>query len=81
MAAQKRRIEEPSSSQQSKKARQSKNESGQSGLTTDEVDFPRGGGTSFTPLEVKNIRAEAVKEADEGLFEVRTPYIVTLSLH
>ncbi|KAL0071786.1 rRNA biogenesis protein rrp5 [Marasmius tenuissimus] len=72
MAAQKRRIEEASSSQQSKKARQSKTDSGQSGLTTDEVDFPRGGGTSFTPLEVKNIRAEAAKEADGGLFEEET---------
>ncbi|KAF9015563.1 U3 snoRNP-associated protein Rrp5 [Cyathus striatus] len=35
----------------------------------EEVDFPRGGGTSFTPLEVKTIRAEAVKEADEKLFK------------
>ncbi|CCM04209.1 uncharacterized protein FIBRA_06375 [Fibroporia radiculosa] len=35
----------------------------------EEVDFPRGGGTSFTPLEVKAIRAEAVKEADKELFE------------
>ncbi|KAF7339807.1 rRNA biogenesis protein RRP5 [Mycena venus] len=33
------------------------------------VDFPRGGGTSFTPLEVKAIRAEAVKEANAELFE------------
>ncbi|KAH9947721.1 hypothetical protein B0H21DRAFT_852620 [Amylocystis lapponica] len=31
--------------------------------------FPRGGGTSFTPLEVKAIRAEAAKEANEELFE------------
>lgn len=38
---------------------------------SDEVDFPRGGGTSFTPLEVKTIRAEAVKEANEELFQVR----------
>jgi rRNA biogenesis protein RRP5 len=35
-----------------------------------EVDFPRGGGTSFTPLEVKTIRAEAIKEANEELFDV-----------
>ncbi|KAL0580810.1 rRNA biogenesis protein rrp5 [Marasmius crinis-equi] len=72
MVAQKRRIEEPSSGQRPKKARQSKNEvqePARSGLTTEEVDFPRGGGTTFTPLEVKNIRAEAAKEADEGLFE------------
>ena len=39
-------------------------------LVSDEVDFPRGGGTSFTPLEVKAIRAEAVKEANEELFQV-----------
>ena len=33
----------------------------------DEVDFPRGGGSSFTPLEYKIIRAEAIKEADQDL--------------
>lgn len=41
-----------------------------SSLLTEETDFPRGGGTSFTPLEVKAIRAEAVKEANEELFHV-----------
>jgi rRNA biogenesis protein RRP5 len=41
--------------------------------TLSEVDFPRGGGTSFTPLEVKAIRAEGAKEADEELFEVSAP--------
>lgn len=40
-----------------------------SSLLSDEVDFPRGGGTSFTPLEVKTIRAEAVKEANDQLFQ------------
>lgn len=40
-----------------------------SSLLTEEVDFPRGGGTSFTPIEVKAIRAEAVKEANEELFK------------
>lgn len=39
-------------------------------LTTEEIDFPRGGGSSFTPIEVKAIRAEALQEADEELFEV-----------
>ncbi|OSX67311.1 hypothetical protein POSPLADRAFT_1117032, partial [Postia placenta MAD-698-R-SB12] len=39
-------------------------------LVSDEVDFPRGGGSSFTPLEVKAIRAEAVKEANDELFQV-----------
>lgn len=41
-----------------------------SSLTSEEIDFPRGGGTSFTPIEVKAIRAEAVQEADNELFEV-----------
>lgn len=36
----------------------------------EEVDFPRGGGTSLTPLEVKALRAEAVQEANEELFDV-----------
>ena len=35
-----------------------------------EVDFPRGGGTSFTPAEVKTIRAEAQREANEDIFKV-----------
>ncbi|KAF8323027.1 hypothetical protein DL93DRAFT_2049827 [Clavulina sp. PMI_390] len=30
-----------------------------------EIDFPRGGGSSFTPLETKAIRAEAIKELNE----------------
>ncbi|THH02559.1 hypothetical protein EW026_g275 [Hermanssonia centrifuga] len=38
-------------------------------LAPEDVDFPRGGGTSFTPLEVKAIRAEAVQEANMELFE------------
>lgn len=41
-----------------------------SALVPEDVDFPRGGGTSFTPLEVKSIRAEAFKEANEELFHV-----------
>jgi hypothetical protein len=41
-----------------------------SNLTTEEVDFPRGGGSSFTPIEVKALRAEALREADSELFEV-----------
>ena len=37
----------------------------------EEFDFPRGGGSSFTPLEYKLLRAEAMKEADEDiLFKV-----------
>ena len=50
-----------------------------SNLVQDEVDFPRGGGTSFTPLEVKAIRAEAVKEANEELFNVRRALSLVLS--
>jgi len=37
----------------------------------DEIDFPRGGGSSFTPLEQKAIRSEAIKEADADIFKVR----------
>ena len=32
----------------------------------EEVDFPRGGGTSFTPIEYKAIREEALKELKDG---------------
>lgn len=39
-------------------------------LSTEEIDFPRGGGSSFTPLEFKAIRTEAIKEANEELFKV-----------
>jgi rRNA biogenesis protein RRP5 len=42
-----------------------------SNLVNDEVDFPRGGGTSFTPFEVKAIQHEGLEEADQALFKVR----------
>ena len=42
-----------------------------SNLISEEVDFPRGGGTTLTPLEVKAIRAEGLKEAEDELFKVR----------
>ena len=42
---------------------------------SDEVDFPRGGGTSFTPVEVKTIRAEAQREANEDVFKVGGEYV------
>ncbi|RDB29525.1 rRNA biogenesis protein RRP5 [Hypsizygus marmoreus] len=72
MAAQKRALEESSTSHKSKKSKVA--DPGPSkpyvtNLVAEEVDFPRGGGTSFTPVEVKAIRAEAVKEANEELFE------------
>ena len=57
---------------QSKKTRE-KNETGTAPPTTlisDDIDFPRGGGTSLTPLEVKTLRTEAAKEADKELFQV-----------
>ncbi|KAH8119935.1 hypothetical protein DFH11DRAFT_1557375 [Phellopilus nigrolimitatus] len=39
-------------------------------LRPEEVDFPRGGGSSFTPVEYKAIRAEALKELnDEDVFQ------------
>ena len=41
-----------------------------SNAVPEEVDFPRGGGTTLTAQEVKAIRAEAIKEADD-LFKVR----------
>ncbi|KAG5724185.1 rRNA biogenesis protein RRP5 [Termitomyces sp. T112] len=73
MVAQKRTLEESSIPHKSKKSKiadgQPSNHSfTTSSLATEEVDFPRGGGTSFTPVEVKAIRAEAAKEANEELF-------------
>ena len=43
-------------------------------IVPEEIDFPRGGGTSYTPQEVKTIRAEAIQEAEEELFKVRVLY-------
>ena len=75
MPAQKRTLDDLSTSRKSKKSKVA--DAGPSTapqrLAADEVDFPRGGGTSFTPLEFKTIRAEAVKEANEELFEVCLP--------
>ena len=36
----------------------------------EEVDFPRGGGTSFTAAEYKAIRSEALKEMRDEVFKV-----------
>lgn len=75
MAGQKRALDDSAASRTTKRPKKSSPDKSQtaasSNLVPDEVDFPRGGGTSFTPLEVKNIRAEAVKDADKELFEVR----------
>ncbi|KAJ7492804.1 hypothetical protein FB451DRAFT_1022365 [Mycena latifolia] len=74
MPALKRPLDDSSTARKSKKTKTA-NASSENGpqtaskLASDEVDFPRGGGSSFTPLEVKAIRAEAVKEANAELFE------------
>ncbi|KAJ7107617.1 hypothetical protein C8R43DRAFT_199697 [Mycena crocata] len=69
MAALKRPLDDPSTARKSKKTKTENAPQAASKLVSDEVDFPRGGGTSFTALEVKAIRAEAVKEANAELFE------------
>jgi hypothetical protein len=74
MISKKRGLEEASSSQKSKKPKKQDEPSREpapkaSLLSAEEVDFPRGGGTSLTALEVKAARAEAVREADAELFE------------
>lgn len=70
--AQKRTLEDATSTHKLKKPKTTEQpeNAAVSNLTADEVDFPRGGGTSFTPLEVKTIRAEAMKEANDELFNV-----------
>ncbi|EIW86889.1 hypothetical protein CONPUDRAFT_115715 [Coniophora puteana RWD-64-598 SS2] len=75
MAAKKRVLDDGASSQKSKKPKVGQesvntDEPAQatSSLTMDEIDFPRGGGTTLTPLEVKSIRAEGAREADAELF-------------
>ena len=40
-------------------------------LRPEEVDFPRGGGTTLPPVEYKKVRAEALKELrEEDVFKV-----------
>ena len=71
MAPHKRALEDNFSSHKQKRSKiSSEADNHLSPVITEEVDFPRGGGTSFTPLEVKAIRAEAVREANEELFGV-----------
>ena len=74
MVSKKRGLEEASSSQKSKKPKNQDEPTREAApkaslLSAEEVDFPRGGGTSLTALEVKAARAEAVREADAELFE------------
>lgn len=75
----KRVLDEGSSTQRAKKVKLTDKDKSKakeqpieapSKLTMEEVDFPRGGGSSFTPIEVKAIRAEALREADSELFKV-----------
>ena len=81
-AGTKRVLDEASGNPRAKKTRtedkskKSKDKTTQpaSTLVVDDVDFPRGGGTTLTPLEVKTLRAEAAKEADKELFAVRAAY-------
>jgi rRNA biogenesis protein RRP5 len=74
---QKRRLDDGSSAPKPKKTKviasdkvDGKRPQLPSKLNAEEVDFPRGGGTSFTPIEVKAIRTEALQEANGELFEV-----------
>ena len=39
-------------------------------LIAEDIDFPRGGGSSLTPLEHKETRAEGVREAEMEIFKV-----------
>ncbi|PFH54835.1 hypothetical protein AMATHDRAFT_72594 [Amanita thiersii Skay4041] len=59
MAPSKRPLDDPSTPSRTKKKRE-------------DVDFPRGGGTTLTPAEVKAFRAEAIQEANEELFHDAT---------
>lgn len=75
MPGRKRALEDPFSSRNTKKVKTESSKKRDkfivpSRILAEDVDFPRGGGTSFTPLEVKAFRAEAVKEANAELFTV-----------
>ncbi|TFK30827.1 U3 snoRNP-associated protein Rrp5 [Coprinopsis marcescibilis] len=81
MVSQKRALEDGSTSHTAKKrknqdgddAKQTHQPPQQSSLlNAEEIDFPRGGGSNLTALEVKTIRAEGAKEAEDELFKVRT---------
>ncbi|KAL5495001.1 RRP5 [Sanghuangporus weigelae] len=73
MGSKKRSFETASTGQRKKARTSDKNEDrpqSASVLQGEEVDFPRGGGTSFTPVEYKAIRAEVLKELnDEEVFK------------
>lgn len=66
----KKRAASPSRSAPAKKAKPADSSSSKdptafrSALVSEEVDFPRGGGSGLTPLEYKEVLGEARKEAD-----------------
>ncbi|EGO30779.1 hypothetical protein SERLADRAFT_444441 [Serpula lacrymans var. lacrymans S7.9] len=70
MVGHKRGLDDKSSFQKSKKKKFSEGALQGKQATQKAVEFPRGGGTSFTPLEVKAIRAEGVDEANVKLISV-----------
>lgn len=73
-SSKKRPLEEAAQQQKQKKPklRAKDNEVAEKHVAAD-ADFPRGGGSSFTPAEYKAIRTEAYKEVEDELrFEVRT---------
>jgi hypothetical protein len=39
-------------------------------LASEEIDFPRGGGTSLTALELKEARTEGLNDAESQIFKV-----------
>ena len=88
MAGQKRALED-SSTRSVKKSKLAKDKTKDvsenpvelmSSLANEEIDFPRGGGTSLTAAEVKAIRAEATQEADNELLAVSSVILPDMSL-
>jgi rRNA biogenesis protein RRP5 len=77
MPGKKREREEAEPSKKPKKIKFTSDEPKLSSkLAPEEVDFPRGGGSAFTPLEYKKMRSEAIREADaELVFEVSLAFI------
>lgn len=79
----KRASEEPLRTRHKKRTKVQEDAEGSSHpLAGGEVDFPRGGGTSFTPVEYKSIRAQAIQELkEEEVFKVNNvPWRMVLCL-
>lgn len=49
-------------------------------LASEEIDFPRGGGTSLTALELKEARMEGLNDAESQIFKVCDVILTTLSI-